>query len=141
MAVSDAIYGPAERYVSRQRLRSMLDHEYRVLPEPLARKRGRQGAFFVFSGTVATGSYKRHDEGQGWLGIRFQNEPHAPYSEIFIHVRMLDHDALRQQEALGFIGMNLLYGAFYFWEDPENLVGSLLDNLTWERVEVDMIRF
>ena len=54
----------------------------------------------VFADTVATGSFKRHDDGNGWLGIRFQNEPHAPFSEIFIHVRMLDHDSLRQQEAL-----------------------------------------
>jgi hypothetical protein len=141
MAVSDAIYGPADRYVSRQRLRSMLDHEFVLLQERLGEKRGDQVAFFVYADTVATGSFKRHDDGNGWLGIRFQNEPHAPYSEIFIHVRMLDHDSLRQQEALGIIGINLIYGAFYFWETPETLIGSLLDNLTWERVEVDMIRF
>jgi hypothetical protein len=141
MAVSDAIYGPADRYVSRQRLRAMLDHEYILLQERLGEKRGDQVAFFVFADTVATGSFKRHDEGNGWLGIRFQNEPYAPYSEIFIHVRMRDHDSLRQQEALGIIGMNLIYGAFYYWETPDVLVGSLLDNLTWERVEVDMIRF
>jgi hypothetical protein len=141
MAVSDAIYGPADRYVSRQRLRSMLNHEYVLLQERLGEKRGDQVAFFVFADTVATGSFKRHDEGNGWLGIRFQNEPHAPFSEIFIHVRMLDHDSLRQQEALGIIGINLIFGAFYFWENPETLIGSLLDNLTWERVEVDMIRF
>ncbi len=141
MAVSDAIYGPADRYVSRQRLRSMLDHEYVLLQERLGQKRGDQVAFFVYADTVATGSFKRHDEGNGWLGIRFQNEPHAPYSEIFIHVRMLDHESLRQAEALGIIGINLIYGAFYLWEEPEKLIGSLLDNLTWERVEVDMIRF
>ena len=141
MAVSDAIYGPADRYVSRQRLRSMLDREYVLLQERLGQKRGDQVAFFVYADTVATGSFTRHDDGNGWLGIRFQNEPHAPYSEIFIHVRMLDHDSLRQQEALGVIGMNLIYGAFYLWETPEKLISSLLDNLTWERVEVDMIRF
>ena len=141
MAVSDAIYGPADRYVSRQRLRAMLDHEYVLLQERLGEKRGDQVAFFVFADTVATGSFKRHDDGHGWLGIRFQNEPHAPFSEIFIHVRMLDHESLRQAEALGIIGINLIYGAFYSWEEPEKLIGSLLDNLTWERVEVDMIRF
>src|ERR1041384_4052147 len=131
MAVSDAIYGPADRYVSRQRLRSMLDHEYVLLHERLSEKRGDQVAFFVYADTVATGSFKRHDDGNGWLGIRFQNEPHAPYSEIFIHVRMLDRESLRQQEALGFIGMNLIYGACYYWEDPDKLISSLLDNLTW----------
>src|ERR1700744_1450808 len=85
MAVSDAIYGPADRYVSRQRLRSMLDHEFILLQERLSEKRGDKVAVFVFADTVATGSFTRHDEGQGWRGIRFQNEPHAPYSEIFIH--------------------------------------------------------
>lgn len=141
MAVSDAIYGTADRYVSRQRLRAMLDHEYILLQERLGAKRGDQVAFFVFADTVATGSFKKHDEGQGWLGIRFQNEPHAPYSEIFVHVRMLDHESIRQQEALSVIGINLIYGAFYSWENPEELIASLLDNLTWERIEVDMIRF
>jgi hypothetical protein len=141
MAVSDAVYGPAQRYVSRQRLRSMLDHEYILLLERLDKTHGDKVAFFVFADTVATGSFKRHDDGQGWLGIRFQNEPHAPFSEIFIHVRMLDRDSERQQEALGIIGVNLIHGAFYLWENPEALIGSLLDNLTWERVEVDMIRF
>ncbi len=141
MAVSDAVYGPAERYVSRQRLRSMLDHEYMLLLERLDKTHGDKVAFFVFADTVATGSFQKHDNGHGWLGIRFQTEPHAPFSEIFIHVRTLDREAARQQEALGIIGMNLIHGAFYSWEKPEALIGSLLDNLTWERVEVDMIRF
>ena len=141
MAVSDAVYGPAARYVSRQRLRSMLDHEYILLLERLDKTHGDKVAFFVFADTVATGSFQKHDEGRGWLGIRFQTEPHAPHSEIFIHVRMLDRDGARQQEALGIIGVNLIHGAFYSWEKPEVLIGSLLDNLTWERVEVDMIRF
>jgi hypothetical protein len=141
MAVSDAIYGRADRYVSRQRLRSMLDHEYVLMLERLGNTRGDKTAFFVFANTVATGSFKRHDEGHGWLGIRFQTEPHAPFSEIFIHVRMLDKEGVRQQEALGIIGVNLIHGAFYFWDKPETLIASLLDNLTWERVEVDMIRF
>jgi len=122
MAVSDAIYGPADRYVSRQRLRSMLDHEFILLQERLGEKRGDQVAFFVFADTVATGSFKRHDEGHGWLGIRFQNEPHAPYSEIFIHVRMLEHESLRQQEALGIIRINRIYGAFYLWKTREALI-------------------
>ena len=58
-----------------------------------------------------------------------------------MHVRMLDKETVRQQEALGIIGVNLLYGAFYLHATPTDLIGSLLDSLTWERVEVDMIRF
>jgi hypothetical protein len=137
MAVSDAIYGPTDRYVSRQRLRAMLDYEYKLLRERLDEKRGARTAFFVFANTVAT----RREEGQGWLGIRFQAEPGADSSEILIHVRMLDKENVRQQEALGIIGINLIHGTFYLHDQAESLVRSLLDNLTWERVEVDMIRF
>jgi hypothetical protein len=136
MAVSDAIYGPAERYVSRQRLAAMLDYEYNLLRERLDQARGEKTAFFVFANTVAT----RREEGHGWLGLRLQIEPRGAPSEIVIHVRMLDKETARQQEALGVIGVNLIYGAFYSPQEPEALIRSLLDNLTWERVEVDMIR-
>jgi hypothetical protein len=141
MAVSDAIYGRADRYVSRQRLRSMLDHEYNLLIERLDKTHGDRVAFFVFANTVATRSYTRHEEGHGWLGIRFQSEPRAPYSEIFIHVRMIEKENARQQEALGIMGVNFIHGACYSYQQPETLIGALLDNLTWERVEVDMIQF
>src|SRR5215475_2784908 len=97
MAVSDAIYGPTERYVSRRRLRAMLDYEFRLLLERREQKRGGTNAFFVFANTVAT----RREEGNGWLGIRFQAEPGADASEVLIHVRMLDKEHVRQQEALG----------------------------------------
>src|SRR5256714_13602981 len=73
MAVSDAIYGPTDRYVSRQRLRAMLDYEYDLLLERLEDKRGSTTAFFAFADTVAT----RREEGHGWLGIKFQSEPGA----------------------------------------------------------------
>jgi hypothetical protein len=141
MAVSDAIYGHAERYVSRQRLRSMLDYEYDLMLQRLDKARGDKTAFFAFANTVATSSYVRRDEGYGWMGIRFQTEPRSQPSEIFIHIRMLDKESSRQQEALGMIGVNLIHGTFYSHQDPENLIRSLLDNLTWERIEVDMIRF
>src|SRR5258706_1859813 len=137
MAVSDAIYGPTDRYVSRRRLKAMLDYEYDLLLERLDEKRGATTAFFVFANTVAT----RREEGNGWVGIRFQAEPGAEASEILIHVRMLDKENVHQQEALGTIGVNLIYGTFYHHLEPEILIRGLLDNLTWERVEVDMIRF
>jgi hypothetical protein len=137
MAVSDAIYGPTDYYVSRQRLRAMLDYEYDLLLERLDKTRGGKAAFFVFANTVAT----RREAGRGWVGIRFQAESGSDPSEIILHVRMLDKESVRQQEALGVIGVNLMHGAFYLYEDPTRLIRSLLDDLTWERVEVDMIRF
>jgi hypothetical protein len=140
MAVSDAIYGPSDRYVSRQRLRAMLDHEFDLLLQRLnATERGKRN-FFVFANTVATHSYARREEGHGWMGIRFQTDSHSLPSEILIHIRLLEKENARQQEALGIMGVNLIYGAFYKHDHPEALIGSLLDNLTWERVEVDMIR-
>lgn len=141
MAVSDAIYGPADRYVSRRRLRSMLEHEYNLMVERLSLKMGQQRQFFAFADTVATRSYSRKEDGQGWMGIRFQHELNAEPSEILMHVRLLDHENALQQEALGLIGVNLLYGAFYHHDDPQRLIGSLLHNLTWHRVEVDMMQF
>jgi len=140
MAVSDAIYGPGERYVSRQRLVSMLDHEWALLLERLDAKRAEKTKCFVFADTVATKSHTRQEDGHGWLGIRFQTEPRGPASEIIIHARMWDLDNVRQQEALGLLGVNLIYGAFYSWGSPEVLIGSLMDELTRDRMEVDMLK-
>jgi len=141
MAVSDAIYGAADRYVSRQRLQAMLDHEWNLLLERLDKTRGDKDTFFVFANTVATHSFSHKEEGHGWLGVRFQTRPHEPASEIIVHVRMLDRENAREQEALGILGMNLIYGAFYLYSSPDRLIRSLMDDLSRERVEVDMIKF
>jgi hypothetical protein len=141
MAVSDAIYGSTERYVSRQRLQSMLQYEFDLLLQRLDKTRGDKSMFFVFANTVATRSFSRPDEGHGWLGISFQAQQHEDPSEIIIHVRLLDKQNIWQQEALGTIGVNLIYGAFYHHNQPDKLIRSLLDNLTWERIEVDTIHF
>ena len=141
MTFSDAIYGPCERYVSKQRVNSMLDHEYRLLLERLDGKRGDKTRFFVFADTVVAKSYTRKDEPHGWLGIRFQTSPRKEPSQIIIHVRLLDKENVQEQEALGIMGVNLAYGANYLHNDPEALITSLLDKLTSERVEVDMIEF
>ena len=141
MSVSDAIYGPSDRYVSRKRLQSMLEYEWNLLLERLDKTRGDRNTFFVFANTIATRGYKSPDPGHGWLGVRFQTQPHEPSSEIIIHVRMLDHEGVREQEALGIVGVNLIYGAFYQHGGPTKLIGSLLDGLEEGRIEVDMIRF
>jgi hypothetical protein len=141
MAVSDAIYGPAERYVSRQRLQAMLDYEFNLLLERLNQQRGDRCTFFVFADTVATHSFSRKEDGQGWLGVRFQHAPHAAPSEIIIHVRLFEPDNWRQQEALGMLGVNLIHGAFHHHADPEALVEALMNELSAARVEINMIRF
>ncbi len=141
MSVSDAIYGPTDRYVSRQRLQSMLDREWDLLLDRLDKSRGDKSTFFVFANTVATHSFTRKEEGHGWLGVKFQTQPHEAPSQIMIHVRLLDAEAIREQEALGIIGVNLIYGAFHLHGGPTKLIGSLLDDLGSGRVEVDMIKF
>ncbi|MFH1499962.1 MAG: hypothetical protein ABII82_19295 [Verrucomicrobiota bacterium] len=140
MTFSDAIYGKAPRYVSRERLKMMLEHEYGLLIERLAEKRGTDTTFFAFADTVSAMSYRGNNECHGWMGMRFQLEPGGEPSEVIIHVRMWDKDNPRQQQALGVVGVNLVYGAFYYSHDPEQLIKSLLDNVGPERIEVDMLK-
>jgi hypothetical protein len=144
MTVSDAIYGKGERYVCRQRLERMLAHEHRLNLERLAERRGNTTAFFAFADTVKAQSYNGSREGHasechGWMGVRFQSHPRDEDSQIIIHVNMLDHEKEAQQEALGIVGVNLVYGACCLFHEPELLVESLLDGLTTERIEIDMV--
>lgn len=141
MAVSDAIYGPALRYVSQQRLQAMLDHEWTLMLERLGKLRGAKTCFFVFADTVTTRSFSHNADGHGWMGIRFQTVPCSPPSEILIHLRLWDQDNPRQQDALGILGVNLIHAAFYRHEKPNELIGALMEQLTRDRVEVDVILF
>ena len=141
MAVSDAIYGHAARYVSRERLEAMLDHELELNLARLGESRGSTSAFFAFADTVSAQSYRGNRECHGWMGVKFQSHPRDQASRILIHVRMLDRDNASQQEALGILGVNVLYGAFFHFHEPEQLIESLLDGLDTHRIEIDMIEF
>ena len=143
MAVSDAIYGPSDRYVSRKRLQSMLDHEFGLLLQRLDKTIGDRRTFFAFANTVTTKHISKAGEegGNGWLGIKFQTVPRSEPSTIIIHVRLLDWETPRQQEVVGIIGVNLIHAAFYQHIEPIRLIGALMDGLTSQRVEVDMIKF
>jgi hypothetical protein len=141
MKFSDAIYGRTARYVSKERLGLMLDHEYNLLIERLKEARGDRTDFFVFADTVAAKSFKGTNEAHGWLGVRFQAAPNSPPSDIILHLRMWDKENILQQQALGIIGVNLIYGAFYYLNDQDEFIKSLADNLGIERIEVDMINF
>lgn len=141
MAVSDSIYGECRRYVSRQRLEDMLAHEHQLNLDRLREIRGDGTAFFAFADTVSARNYHGTNDCHGWMGIRFQAHPRDQDSQIIIHVRMLDNDNAAQQEAIGIVGVNLVYGAFFLNHEPEQLVESLLDNLNRRRIEIDMIEF
>ena len=141
MQVSDAIYGKCKRYVCRDRLEAMLQYEQKLNIDRLQKIRGDSTAFFSFADTVSARNYHGTNECHGWLGIRYQAEPGAATSEIIIHVRMLDNENALQQEALGIVGVNLIYGALYMADEPYKILQSLLDGLSIERLEIDMVEF
>jgi len=141
MTFSDAIYGDCKRYVSRERLQAMLQHEYRLVNERLGEKRGANSAFFAFANTVATHSFVRQQAGHGWLGISFQTQPGEAVSQIDVHVCLRGQESLQDQDTLGILGVNLIYGALYLHENPGALIKSLLDQLSSELLEIDMIDF
>jgi len=138
MKFSDAIYGACDRYVSESRLISMIEHEYQLLPERLPH-RIEQTRFFAFADTVEILNFERTNQGQGWMGIRFQLIPKGPFNDCVIHVKMHDNDQLQQQVALGILGVNLIYASM-FLSDTEEIMLSLLDGLSTRRAEIDMFR-
>ncbi|MEK9684683.1 MAG: hypothetical protein VW226_09050 [Rhodospirillaceae bacterium] len=140
MNFSDQIYGrsPDGRYVSRARLSAMLDQEFKLVVERLRDHRPETSTFFAFANTVSALGFKKKGECHGWLGIRFQNSPGAKPNEIILHVRLLDDSNLEQQEALGVLGVNLIYGAYFYSDKPKKLLNSLMDNLRWGRTEIDL---
>lgn len=141
MTFSDVIYGAetSGRYVSESRLLKMIGHEFSLLTERLIGEKYEDRTFFAFADTVTTLNYNKSNDPHGWIGIRFQTEPGGAPNEIFFHVRLLDTDAAIQQNVLGIIGVNLVYAAFYFNQDPKTMIESLADNLTVGSVEIDLI--
>ncbi len=138
-AVSDRLYGHATRYVSRERLRAMLEQEFNKLREGLDASQGNTKCFFAFADTVATRSFQTGGKGRSWLGIRFQTRPREEPSEIIIHAHLLDSTATGEQAALGILGVNLIYAAFFLRDEPAKLIASLMDDLSRDRIEIDMI--
>ena len=138
MKFSDAIYGKTKRYVSKEKLQYMLEHEMELLQERLP-DRAESTKFFVFANTVETLNYHRTNQGHGWMGMRFQLQPLAPVNECVIHVLLRDNEAHWQQQALGVLGVNLVYGCTHI-TDPVELMQSLMDSLSKERLEIDFFR-
>ena len=141
MQFSDSIYGSSARYVSRERLHSMLETEYNHLSQRLDEKRCAESIFFVFANTVATFNYSQNQTGHGWLGIQFQTQPHETVSEIHLHVVLKGSSSMQDQKTLGILGVNLIYGAYYQHQEPVELLRSLMDGLSSDQLEIDMIDF
>jgi hypothetical protein len=143
MTFSDHIYGKENsgRYVCEPRLMKMLEKEYDLLQERLGDTRGRDHQFFAFANTVSALNFQRTNEAHGWMGVRFQHVPGSESSEVVIHVRMLDPQNILQQDALGIIGVNLMYACLFLQRDTEAFINSLMDHLDTSRLEVNFIRF
>ena len=140
---SDAIYGHEKdgRYVTESRLKRMLTHEINLIEERISRIKHPDKIFFTYANTVATIDFAKRYKGHGWVGIRYQIEPYQDYNEITLHIRFKENDARLQQETLGILGVNLIYGAFYKYNEPKKLLRYLYDHLDKDQIEIDTINF
>jgi hypothetical protein len=140
---SDAVYGtePDGRYVTENRLKKMLRHEMRLMEERISREKHPNKIFFAYANTVATIDFAKQFKGHGWVGIKYQIDPKEDYNEIILHVRFHENDAKLQQETLGILGVNLIYGAFYKYDEPRKLLRYLYDHIDKDQIEIDMINF
>jgi len=140
---SDAIYGIESdgRYVTQPRLHRMLGYEIELIEDRLSRNKHPEKLFFSYANTVATINFAKNFKGHGWVGVRFQLDPLEDYNEIVLHIRFRQTDARLQQETLGILGVNLIYGAFYMNDRPKELLRSFYDNLDKDLIEIDMINF
>lgn len=139
---SNAIYGPepGNRFVCESRLKNMLRHEYGLMIDRLDRKDHPTKKFFTFANTIGTSTYQRPHSGHGWIGVRFQTAPDQPTSDIILHIRLHDPDMAKQQESIGNLGVNLLYGCMFDHHDPQEIMTGLYDNVSRHVMEIDMIQ-
>jgi hypothetical protein len=141
MAFSDAIYGAEEsgRYVCESRLIKMISHEY-ILVEERLREHRPDTCFFALSNTIEVLNYNKTNRGHGWIGLRFQLKPNSAPNEVIIHINLLDNHKFLQEQVVGIIGVNLMYACFYHSHNPDLMLTSLMDNLSRDRIEIDMFR-
>ncbi|GLR70261.1 TonB-dependent receptor [Agaribacter marinus] len=143
MKFSDAIYGVQEdgRYVSKARVKAMMEQEFDLVLQRVSEGRSKSSRYFAYAATVAAKSFNRQNECHAWCGVRIQMYPGAEPSNIKVHVRMRDDNAEAQQQALGVLGVNLIYAAYYYFENPKMFIDSLSDSIKRGRIEIDSIEF
>ena len=140
---SDSIYGIEEdnRYVTESRVKTMLSHEINLIEQRLLRSKHPDRLFFSYANTVATIDFAKKFKGHGWVGIKYQVEPDGDYNEIVLHIRFHENEATLQQNTLGTLGVNLIYGAFYKFNEPKKLLRYLYDHIDQDKIEIDTINF
>ena len=143
MKFSDAIYGVQQdgRYVSKGRVNAMMTQEFDLVMERVSEGRSKSSRYFAYAATVAAKSFGRKNECHAWCGIRVQMYPGAEPSNIVVHVRMHDDNAEAQQQALGVLGVNLIYASYFYFENPKQMIDSLTDGIKRGRIEIDSIEF
>ena len=137
-AVSDDLYGSGSRYVSKQRLEAMLDNEWTQLLTQL-KTRSLQTRFFCFVDTVAARNFAGTNDPHGWIGLRFQLQPGGPPNDIVLHINMRDSSNVLQQQAIGILGVNLIYATFYELASKEAFLEALTQDVVADRIEIDYI--
>ncbi len=139
MKVSDSMYGEATRYVCEERLLTMLGTEYETLKFRLPNKY-KEARFFAFCNTVESLNYHKTNQGQGWVGIRFQLGLEEKPNDVILHIKMHDNSHKGQQEALGILGVNLVHACYFHNDDLNEFLTSLVHRLPRDRMEIDMLR-
>ena len=119
----------------------MLQHEIHLIEQRIKRENHPNKLFFSYANTVTTIDFAKKFKGHGWVGLKYQLEPEGDYNEIILHVRFKENDARLQQETLGILGTNLIYGAFYKYNVPKKLLRYLYDHLDKDQIEIDTINF
>jgi hypothetical protein len=139
--VSDDLYGSGSRYVSRQRMEAMLDKEWAQLLAQLSDTRGPHTRFFSFVDTVSARNFAGTNDAHGWVGLRFQMQPAGPANDVLLHINMRDASNILQQEAIGILGVNLIYSAYYELQTAETFLAGVAEDVVRERIEIDYIDF
>jgi hypothetical protein len=138
-AVSDDLYGSGSRYVSKQRLEAMLDKEWAELQTQLGKTRGLQTRLFSFADTVTARNYTGTNDPNGWIGLRFQLQPGGPPHDVLLHINLRDPANVLQQEAIGILGVNLIFTAFYQLQTKESFLEGLAQDVVRDRIEIDFV--
>lgn len=137
--VSDDLYGRGTRYVSKERLQAMMESEWKQMLDELQASRGATTKFFAFVDTVSARNFAGTNESHGWVGVRFQQQPGGPANDVILHINLQDPTNLRQQEAVGILGVNLIYGVFHHTGSADEFLAGLFEDLSLERIEIDFV--
>jgi hypothetical protein len=137
--VSDDLYGAGTRYVSKPRVQAMLESEWEQLLAQLQATRGANTKFFAFVDTISARNYAGTNDCHGWVGLRFLQQPGGAPNDVILHINLMDPSNVQQQEAVGLLGVNLIYAAYHAIASPKEFLASIFEELELQRVEIDCV--